>query len=156
MTYKAMTDAPTILNLTNHCYFNLSGQDGSTILDHRLKLNCSNFSEYNDDFSQSGKITSVENTPLDFRSEQVVGARFNDDYYQFRICTGYDHNMIIDDELDKLKLVGTAKSDKTGICLEVSTTEPAIELYSGNFIQYDSVSHGKNGVVYPKNGGFCM
>ena len=70
--YEATTDAPTIINLTNHCYFNLNGQDGSTILNHRLKLNCSNFTEYNEVFSQTGKIIPVDNTPLDFRKEQAI------------------------------------------------------------------------------------
>ena len=156
VTYLATTDAPTIINLTNHCYFNLNGQDGSTILDHKLKLNCSNYTEYNEVFSQTGNIISVDNTPLDFREEQAIGARFNDNYYQFRICTGYDHNMIIDGETNELKQVGTCKSDKTGICLEVLTTEPAIQLYSGNFIHFDPITHGKNNIKYPKNGGFCM
>lgn len=156
ITYTATTDKPTILNLTNHCYFNLNGQDSSTILDHKLQLNCSSFSEYNEDFSQSGKIIPVDNTPLDFRKEQTFGARFSDDYHQFRICTGYDHNMIIDGKENELKMVGTCKSDKTGICLEMFTTEPAIHLYSSNFIQFDAVACGKNGIHYPKNGGFCM
>ena len=156
LLYEATTDAPTILNLTNHCYFNLNGQDGSTILNHLLRLNCSNFTEYNEFFSQTGKIISVDNTPLDFRKEQVIGDRFEDDYYQFRICTGYDHNIIIDGENGKLKSVGTCKSSETGICLEVFTTEPAIQFYSGNFIHFDSVRKGKNGIYYPKNGGFCM
>ena len=154
--YQATTDAPTIINLTNHCYFNLNGQDGSTILNHKLKLNCSKFTEYNEVFSQTGKILPVYNTPLDFRKEQEIGARFNDDYYQFRICTGYDHNMVIDGKNGELKTVGTCRSDKTGICLEVYTTEPAIQLYSGNFIHLDPVKNGKNCVHYPKNGGFCM
>ena len=105
--YFATTDAPTIINLTNHCYFNLNGQDGSTVFDHKLKLNCSSFTEYNEDFSQSGKIISVDNTPLDFREEKTIGSRFDDNYHQFRICTGYDHNMIIDGNDKELKFVGT-------------------------------------------------
>ena len=156
ISYKATTDATTIVNLTNHCYFNLNGQGSPTILNHKVQLNCSYFTEYNDDFSQSGKITSVENTPLDFRKEQTIGSRFNDNYRQFRICTGYDHNMIIDGKENELKLVGSCKSDDTGICLKVFTTEPAIQFYSGNYMAYDPVPHGKNGMHYPKNSGFCM
>ena len=154
--YKATTDAPTILNLTNHCYFNLNGQDGSTIFDHKLQLNCSYFTEYNEDFSQSGKITSVDNTPLDFRKEHTFGERFEDNYQQLRICTGYDHNMVIDGNPNELKFVGTCKSDKTGITLKMYTTEPAIQLYSSNYIHFDPVKCGKNGVCYPKNGAFCF
>ena len=156
ISYTATTDQPTILNLTNHCYFNLNGQDGSTVFDHHLKLNCSYFTEYNDDFSQNGKITPVANTPLDFRKGETIGARFNNNYYQFRICTGYDHNMVIDGTPNQLKIVGTCKNEKTGITLTMYTTEPAIQLYSANFIQYDSAKLGKNGIRYPKNGGFCM
>ena len=154
--YKATTDSPTVLNLSNHSYFNLSGQDGSTILDHKVRLNCSYFTEYTDSFAQTGRIIPVDNSPLDFREEQSIGARFDDDYRQFRICTGYDHNMVIDGEEGKLKLIGTARSEKTGICLEAFTTEPAVHFYSGNFIQFDSARHGKNGIKYPKNGGFCF
>lgn len=156
ISYLATTDAPTILNITNHCYFNLNGQDGSTIFDHKLKLNCSNFTEYNEDFSQNGKITSVTNTPLDFREEHSFGERFNDDYHQFRICTGYDHNMVIDGDSNKLKFVGECKCEKTGIALQMYTTEPAIQLYSGNYMHFDPVKYGKNGIHYPKNGAFCM
>ncbi len=156
ITYKATTDAPTVLNLTNHSYFNLNGQDGSTILDHKLQLNCGHFTEYEKSFAQTGKIISVDHTPLDFRTEQIIGARFNDDYPQFRLCTGYDHNMILDGAEGGLKPIGWAKSEKTGICLEAFTTEPAIHFYSGNYMHFDPVSKGKNGIRYPKNGGFCL
>lgn len=156
LAYKATTDAPTVLNLTNHSYFNLNGQDGSTILDHKAKLNFTAFSEYAESFAQTGRIIPVDNTPLDFRKEQSIGARFDDDYTQFRICTGYDHNMILDGKDGELKPVGTVKSEKSGICLEAFTTEPAVHFYSGNYIQFDSAQHGKNGVKYPKNGGFCL
>ena len=154
--YKATTDAPTVLNLTNHTYFNLNGQDGSTVFDHKVRLNSSNFTEYTDSFAQTGKIIAVENTPLDFRKEHTIGERFNDDYRQLRLCTGYDHNMILDGEEGKLKLIGTAKSDKTGICLESYTTEPAVQFYSGNYMQFDNAKTGKNGIHYPKNGALCF
>ena len=156
ITYKATTDAPTVVNLTNHTYFNLNGQDGSTILDHKVRLNSSYFTEYDETFAQTGKVIPVENTPLDFRSEHAIGDRFNDSYTQFRICTGYDHNMILDGEDGELKPIGTVKSDKSGICLEAFTTEPAIHFYSGNFMHFDVAPKGKNGIRYPKNGGFCL
>ena len=156
ISYKAATDAPTVLNLTNHSYFNLNGQDGSTVFDHKVRLNCSYFTEYEDSFAQTGRIVPVDNTPLDFRKEHTIGERFNDDYRQFRICTGYDHNMIIDGKDGEMKPIGTARSDKTGICLEAYTTEPAVHFYSSNFIQYDAVKKGKNGICYPKNGALCF
>ena len=156
ISYIATTDKPTILNLTNHCYFNLNGQDGSTVFDHYLQLNCSYFTEYNDDFSQSGKIIDVTDTPLDFRKGKTVGQDFKDPYYQFRICTGYDHNMIVDGNENELKRVGTCISNNTGITLEIFTTEPAIQLYSSNYIMYDEAKCGKNGLRYPKNGALCF
>ena len=156
VTYKATTDKPTIINLTNHCYFNLSGQNGSTILDHKVRLNSSVFSEYDEFFAQTGKVIPVDGTPLDLRKERPIGSLFDSDYPKFRVCTGYDHNMIIDGEAGKLNLVGTAKCDKTGITLEVFTTEPAFQFYSGNFIHCDPIEKNKNGIRYPKNGGFCM
>ena len=154
--YTATTDAPTVLNLSNHSYFNLNGQDGSTILDHKLWLSSSHYSQYDEFFAQTGRIIPVEGTPLDFRKEQTFGARFDDDYPPFRVCTGYDHNMILDGEPGALKPIGTVKSERSGIALSAFTTEPAIQLYSGNFIHFDPVPHGKNGIRYPKNGGFCL
>lgn len=156
ISYLATTDKPTILNLTNHCYFNLNGQDNSTILDHVIKLNCSYFTEYNEDFSQTGRIIPVIDTPLDFKNEHTFGERFNDGYHQLRICTGYDHNMIIDGKENELKFVGFARNEKTGICVEMFTTEPAIQLYSGNYIHFDLTEKGKGGFKYIKNGGFCF
>ena len=154
--YQATADQPTVLNLTNHCYFNLNGQDGSTVFDHKVRLNSSNFTEYTPSFAQTGRIISVTGTPLDFRTEQSIGARFEDDYHQFRICTGYDHNMVLDGEEGALKEIGTARSERTGIRLEAYTTEPAIQFYSGNFMHFDPAPCGKGGVRYPKNGAFCM
>ena len=156
INYKAKTDAPTLVNLTNHCYFNLNGHDGSTVLNHRVWLNSSAFSEYDEYFGQTGNIIPVDNTPLDFRVEETIGARFADNYLKFRVCTGYDHNMILDGKLGELKPLGYAKSDVTGITLEAFTTEPATQFYSGNFIELDPERHNKQGIVYPKNGGFCM
>ena len=154
--YRATTDAPTVINLSNHSYFNLNGQDGSTILDHTLWLNSRYYTEYDAVFAQTGKIISVEHTPLDFATVQSFGARFDDPYPPFRVCTGYDHNMVLDGEIGVLKPIGRVKSEQSGICLEAFTTEPAIQLYSGNFIHCDPVPHGKGGVRYPKNGGFCL
>ena len=156
ITYKATTDAPTVLNLTNHTYFNLNGQDGSTVFDHKVRLNSSYFTEYTESFAQTGRIISVDNTPLDFREEHTIGERFRDEYHQLRICTGYDHNMILDGKDGELKTIGTMKSEKTGICLDAYTTEPAIQFYSGNFMHFDPVEKGKNGIRYPKNGALCF
>ncbi len=154
--YTATTDKPTVINLSNHCYFNFHGNDGSTILDHRVKLFSSAFTECDEFFAQTGRIIPVDGTPLDFREEHTFGERFDSDYPRFRVCTGYDHNMILDGLDGELKPIGKAWCDKTGIGLSAFTTEPAIQFYSGNFIQYDAAPHGKNGIRYPKNAGFCF
>ena len=154
--YEATCDQTTVINLTNHCYFNLNGQDGSTVLNHNVWLNCIAYTEYSDTFAPTGRIISVEGTPLDFRKNHTIGERFDDDYRQLRICTGYDHNMILDGKVGELKPVGTAYSENSGLTLEVFTTEPAIQFYSGNFIHLDAAKVGKQGIRYPKNGGLCM
>ena len=154
--YKAVTDAPTVLNLTNHCYFNLNGHDGSDVLGHRLWLNSSFFTELDEAHTPTGRILPVDNTPLDLREGKTIGARINDDHEQLKNCRGYDHNMVLDGKTGDFKPVGTAKSDRTGICLSAFTTEPAIQPYTGNYLSLDAVSHGKNEVIYPDYGGFCL
>ena len=154
--YKATCDRPTVINLTNHTYFNLNGQDGSTIFEHKVKLNSGYFTEYDSSFAQTGNIISVDGTPLDFKDEHTVGERFYDDYYQLRLCDGYDHNMIINGKDNELKLMGTIYNPSTGIMVEAFTTEPAFQFYSGRYIQYDTGGLGKNRIKYPKYGGLCL
>ncbi len=156
LEYEATTDETTVINLTNHCYFNLNGHDGSTVLGHHVWLNCIAYTEYSDTFAPTGRIIPVEGTPLDFRNEHQMERDWDSSYRQFRICTGFDHNMILDGKPGELKPVGTAYSEQSGICLRVFTTEPAIQFYSGNFIQFDNAPMGKYGIRYPKNGGLCM
>ena len=156
ITYTATADAPTIVNLTNHSYFNLNGQDGSEVLDHRLWLNCIAYTQYTETFAQTGKIIPVENTPMDFRKEHIIRESINEEYPPLRVCTGYDHNMVLGGSEGELKPIGTLKSDKSGICLEAFTTEPAIQLYTANFIHCDPVPFGKNGIRYPRQGALCF
>ncbi len=154
--YKATTDAPTVLNLTNHSYFNLNGPDGSTVLDHTLRLCSSYYTEYGEGFVQTGRILPVQDTPLDFRKETAIGSRISEPFRQLVLCSGYDHNMILNGKEGELKPIGKAKSEKTGIVLEAFTTEPAVQFYSGNFMDTDPSPVGKNGVRYPRRGGFCL
>ena len=156
ISYKATTDAPTAINLTNHAYFNLNGQDGSTVFDHIVMLNSDAYTEYEDTFAQTGRIIPVEGTPLDFRKAHAIGETINEDYYQLRLCAGYDHNMIINGTPGTLRFIGKALSPKTGICLEAFTTEPAIQFYTSNYVHFDPAPTGKNGIRYPKQGGLCM
>ena len=154
--YEAKTDATTVVNLTNHCYFNLNGQDGSTIFDHKVYLNAIAYTEYTPTFAPTGNIIPVDGTPLDFRTEHTIGEHFNDDYEQLRICTGYDHNMVLAGKEGEFKMIGTARSEKTGIMLEAYTTEPAIQFYTSNYGHLDQAKCGKNGIRYPKQGAFCF
>jgi len=154
--YEATTDADTPVNLTNHSYFNLNGQDGSTVREHLLWLNSSAFTEHEPTFVPTGKIIPVEGTPMDFKKEHPIGEHIDDDYKQLRICLGYDHNFILDGKLGEMKPIARVKSEKTGIMMEASTTEPAVQFYSANYTHEDNAKCGKNGIRYPQQGGLCL
>ncbi len=154
--YTAFSDKDTVVNLTNHSYFNLNGQDGSTILEHKMMLNSREFTEIDESMIPTGKITSVANTPFDFSRETTVGSRINEAHRQLRIAGGYDHNMILSGKAGELKLIGNVTGDKTGISMTAYTTEPAVQFYSGNFMDGDTTTYGKGKIRYPKCGGFCF
>lgn len=150
--YTATADADTVVNLTNHSYFNLNGQDGSDVLSHLLQIDADSYTDMDKFLIPTGKISNVDGTALDFRRQKPIGA----DIAQLTQSGGYDHNLILNGSSGALRHFATAKSDKTGIVLRAYTTEPAIQLYTGNFIQNDTAAHGKNGVRYPRHGGFCL
>ena len=150
--YTATADADTVVNLTNHSYFNLNGQDGSDVRGHQLRIDADSYTDMDAFLIPTGKINSVEGTALDFRREKPIGA----DIAQLTQSGGYDHNLILNGSAGKLRRFAVAKSEKTGIVLIAATTEPAIQFYTGNFIQNDTAAHGKNGVRYPRYGGFCL
>ena len=153
MEYRAVTDAPTVLNLTNHSYFNLAGEGSGDILDQRLRLNASRFTETGKGTVPTGRILSVDGTALDFREEKPLGRDIDADEPQMRLCGGYDHNFIAD---PGVTLCGEAYSPATGITMAFSTTQPGVQLYSGNGVHLDEAPCGKNGVRYPKRAGFCL
>ena len=152
IAYTATADADTVVNLTNHAYFNLNGQDGSDVLNHLLQIDADSYTDMDGSLIPTGKINSVDGTALDFRSEKPIGA----DIAQLAQSGGYDHNLILNGSTGALRRFAAAKSGSTGIILTAYTTEPAIQLYTGNFIQNDTAAHGKNGVRYPRYGGFCL
>ena len=150
--YAATTDRDTVINLTNHTYFNLAG-DGK-ILDHQLTLAASRFTPVDDGLIPTGELRSVEGGPFDFRQATAVGARINQDDEQLKRGKGYDHNWVLDSAGGSLALAATLFDPKSGRFMEVWTTEPGVQFYSGNFL--DGTTKGKNGKLYEFRSGLCL
>ncbi len=153
--YQATTDQPTIVNLTNHSYFNLSGVPGSQILDHQLMINSDSIVPVDSTLIPIGTLSAVAETPMDFRQIQVVGDRIDADYEQLVLGRGYDHNWVLNTNGDLNTLAAKAVSPTSGIGLEVYTNEPGIQFYAGNFME-KAGDKGKHGVVYPYRGALCL
>ncbi len=154
LEYMATTDKPTVLNLTNHSYFNLSGQGNGTILHDKIMLPADNFTPVNKDLIPTGEIKSVVGTPFDFRKSMVIGARINEDNEQLKLAKGYDHNWVLNNKGESIALAAKVEDPHSGRVLEVLTNQPGIQFYTGN--QLDGSNHGKSGKVYPKNGALCL
>lgn len=155
MDYQAVTDAPTLVNLTNHSYFNLEGQSADSMLEQTLWLNASGFTEGNAETCPTGRILPVAGTPMDFTTAKPIGRDMGADYDQLKMCRGYDHNFVLDKAADEPALAARAHSEKTGITMEVYTTQPGLQLYTGNFLAND-VRPGKTGGMYGQYQGFCL
>lgn len=153
--YQATTDQPTVVNLTNHSYFNLSGVPGSQILDHQLMINSDSIVPVDSTLIPIGTLAAVAETPMDFRQIQVVGDRIDADYEQLVLGRGYDHNWVLNTNGDLNTLAAKAVSPTSGIGLEVYTNEPGIQFYAGNFME-KAGDKGKHGVVYPYRGALCL
>jgi aldose 1-epimerase len=152
--YQQTSDKATVVNLTNHAYFNLSGDDATDVLGHEVTLDAQSFTPIDKTLTPTGEISRVEGTPLDFRGPHTIGERIMSSDEQIRLAGGYDHNWILDGQEGIMRQAAVVRDPATGRTLTVTTTEPGIQFYSGNFL--DGTFTGRHGKRYMKHMGFCL
>ena len=155
IAYEATTDKPTVINMTNHSYFNLSGNPGNTILDHILYVNAECFTPVGRTLIPTGEMIPVADTPMDFSVPKAIGADINNtEYEQIRFGNGYDHNWVLETKGNMEVVAATLYSPESGIKMDVYTDEPGIQVYSGNFL--NGTVKGKNGITYQQRAAVCL
>lgn len=153
LSYHVTSDADTIINMTNHTYFNLAGHKAGKIEDHLLRLNASNYTPTVPGSIPTGAVTPVSGTPMDFTSAKPIGRDINEDCEQLKMAQGYDHNFVIDDADGTLREIAEAEDPKSGRIMKVFTDLPGVQFYAGNGIAEET---GKDGAVYGPRVGFCL
>lgn len=158
MTWEAETDKPTIINQTNHNYYNLSGDFTQPAYDMVLYVNADAFTPSDKLYIPTGEIKSVEGTPMDFRTPHALGDSINSTFDQIQNATGYDHNFCLNTNGDDTQVCASLYSPKTGIYMEMFTNEPGVQVYSGNFqgVGPDAKIARKGGITYPKHVSVCL
>ncbi len=155
--YEATTDKATVLNLTNHAFYNLAGEGDRPISEHLLMINADHYTPVDADLIPTGEIASLAGTPLDFRNFTPIGERINDSHPQIGFGQGYDHNYVLNktaDDSEEPQLAATVIEPLSGRKMEIYTTEPGIQFYSGNFLDGSEV--GKRGENYTYRSSFCL
>ena len=153
ISYEASSDKDTIINPTNHSYFNLKGHKEGTIEDHKITLLASNYTPADQASIPYGDIVTVEGTPMDLREELVIGEKIDSDFDQLNFAVGYDHNWVTDNCNGEVRKIATVKAPQDARVMEVYTDLPGVQFYAGNFIDPQS---GKNGASYGKRSGLCL
>lgn len=154
ITYHIVSDKKTVINMTNHSYFNLAGQENGNVLDQTLQIAASHYTPMKDSKSiPTGEIASVEGTPFDFRKEKPIGQDIKASHEQLIFANGYDHNFAIDKTKDGVEKIASAYCSESGIRMDVYTDLPGVQLYTANFV---GGQHGKKGAVYVQNSAFCL
>lgn len=152
--YEAVTDKKTVLNVTNHAFFNLNGEGNGMIDKHQLQINAGFITPVNENLIPTGEILPVDGTPFDFREITEIGLRMNANDQQIKFGRGYDHNYVLGQAKSELTLAATVFGDRSRIRMAVYTDQPGMQFYSGNFISGKDI--GKSGVIYEKRSGLCL